>query len=52
MSATGTAEEVREAVREIYGRVAESAMAGCGCSVGGCCGNGSDLFAEKTPETR
>lgn len=40
MSEIETAEEVREAVREIYARFAEDEIAGCGCSVDGCCDGG------------
>lgn len=38
-------EEIRQAVRERHGNVAESAMTGCGCSTS-CCD------AERDPETK
>jgi arsenite methyltransferase len=39
-------DEIRSAVRESYGKVAESGNAGCGCSSSSCCGSPSDVTAE------
>jgi len=41
-----TNDQVRQAVRESYGRVAEADAAGCGCAPSGCCGSGNS----PTPE--
>jgi ubiquinone/menaquinone biosynthesis C-methylase UbiE len=38
-------DEIRSAVREKYGKVAESGKAGCGCSPSSCCGSPSDVTA-------
>lgn len=36
-------DEIRSAVREKYGKVAESGNAGCGCSPSSCCGSPGDV---------
>jgi arsenite methyltransferase len=38
-------EEIRSAVREKYGKVAESGNAGCGCASSSCCGSPGDVTA-------
>lgn len=40
-----TNDKIRSAVRENYGKVAESASAGCGCSSSSCCGSPGDVTA-------
>jgi SAM-dependent methyltransferase len=39
--------EIRDAVRETYGKVAKSDSPGCGCSGDGCCGSSSFVSAEE-----
>lgn len=42
-----TADGVREAVREAYGRIADGETAGCGCSAGSCCGEDATGLADS-----
>ncbi len=39
-------DDIRSAVRENYGKVAGSVIAGCCCSGSSCCGTSKDLTAE------
>lgn len=39
-------DEVRRAVRESYGKIAENKQKGCGCSASGCCGSPKEATAE------
>lgn len=40
-------DEVRRAVRESYGKIAENKQEGCGCSASGCCGSPKEVTAEE-----
>lgn len=39
--------DIRQAVRDNYGKVAQSGSAGCGCSSSGCCGSGDTSTAKE-----
>lgn len=40
-------EEIRSAVRQSYGEIADSGLPGCGCSTPGCCGTSNDITSSE-----
>ncbi len=49
-TATPTADERREAVRDTYARIATGEVSGCGCGVPGCCGDVESQLPDATAQ--